>query len=340
MSESSRIPARYIAALVERFIQQGVDMSSAFNQVGGSLAQLSGVGATMTTVELDHLIQAIFDCPGFRPSMVVQAGLRLDLMDHEILGFAMLNSPTIHYAWNLNAQFFKLIVPSFKMEYRLEAQQALLRYTPLHPLSYLSLAVHFEAIASITHANVKELTRNNPPNYDIYFSTQQPSHKKVFSRLTAAKVHFEASSSPLLQIVFPAEIVQRALPTADPHALAIAEQRCRTQLATYVSEGRLADWVRMMLRESHDKLPSLPDLAATLNITAKTLERYLRKENVGFRQLANEIKSERAIALLKQGQGVTHIAYTLGYTNVVNFSRAFKKIHGLSPSAYQLASAE
>lgn len=64
--------------------------------------------------------------------------------------------------------------------------------------------------------------------------------------------------------------------------------------------------------------------------------RHLDKEGVSFRDLALAIRNERACHMLAQGtQAISQIAYRLGYSDVANFSRSFKKQNGVSPSDYQ-----
>ncbi|MNY72050.1 DNA-binding transcriptional regulator AraC [compost metagenome] len=48
------------------------------------------------------------------------------------------------------------------------------------------------------------------------------------------------------------------------------------------------------------------------------------------------IRNERACQLLADEKvAISLIAYRLGYTDVANFSRSFKKLNGLTPSDYR-----
>ena len=48
----------------------------------------------------------------------------------------------------------------------------------------------------------------------------------------------------------------------------------------------------------------------------------------------NSKKMDYAVTLLKKGKSVRYISEELGYSTPYNFSRAFKKTHGLSPAKY------
>ncbi len=92
----------------------------------------------------------------------------------------------------------------------------------------------------------------------------------------------------------------------------------------------------MMLRQAN-QIPTLTECAKVLNISTKTLQRYLQQQGVEFQNLKQQISTERAIDLLKNSKfTITHIAYELGYSNPANFTRAFNKIVGCSPQSYRL----
>ncbi|MCO6480097.1 MAG: response regulator [Phaeodactylibacter sp.] len=78
-------------------------------------------------------------------------------------------------------------------------------------------------------------------------------------------------------------------------------------------------------------------LAAEMNMSDSQLNRKLNAligQPPG--QLIRSMRLQRAAGLLKQGAGnVSEIAYATGFPDAANFSRAFKKQFGLSPSKYQ-----
>jgi AraC-like DNA-binding protein len=94
--------------------------------------------------------------------------------------------------------------------------------------------------------------------------------------------------------------------------------------------------VTMMLREASDGVPSLTELAHTLNLSARTLDRYLAREGSSFRELSTRVRHQMACELLRGGTlNITQIAYQLGYTDAANFTRAFRRQANCSPSDYR-----
>ncbi|MBV8665723.1 MAG: helix-turn-helix transcriptional regulator [Burkholderiaceae bacterium] len=98
------------------------------------------------------------------------------------------------------------------------------------------------------------------------------------------------------------------------------------------------DWsqtIGALLRQAEDCLPTLDQLAAAVNTTPRTLTRRLAREGTSFRNLALQVRNRRARELLAEGRlSISQIAYALGYTDLANFSRSFKRVCGVAPSAY------
>jgi len=73
-----------------------------------------------------------------------------------------------------------------------------------------------------------------------------------------------------------------------------------------------------------------------VNLSARTLSRYLEAENAGFRELSLQVRTERAQSLLTKGdQSVTRIAYRLGYSDVASFIRSFRDRTGRTPGVWR-----
>ena len=81
---------------------------------------------------------------------------------------------------------------------------------------------------------------------------------------------------------------------------------------------------------------SLPQVAATLNMSRATLSRKLQREGVAFQTLKDEVRRDRAIALLTGSSAtVEAIAEALDFSEPSAFRRAFKAWTGVSPRAYR-----
>ena len=89
---------------------------------------------------------------------------------------------------------------------------------------------------------------------------------------------------------------------------------------------------RLILVKFDTTLPQLTDLVQYFNTTPRTIQRKLKEEGQSFQQIADSVKKELAINLLKNpALTVNEVAYRLGYAEPSVFRRAFKKWTGVNP---------
>ncbi len=80
---------------------------------------------------------------------------------------------------------------------------------------------------------------------------------------------------------------------------------------------------------------SVAQAARLLKLSPRTFQRRLKEENTNFRRLKDNLTYSVSVDLIEQGMSFTHIASQLGYSDIAHFSRAFKRISGLTPKLYR-----
>ena len=122
--------------------------------------------------------------------------------------------------------------------------------------------------------------------------------------------------------------------------MGICKERCDAILQRMRATEEFVDQVR-------EKLLCLPcnrrhadHVAAELGVSSRHLRRKLRTENTSFQAVLDSVRLELSKDFLLQTQmPLEEIAPLLGYSELTNFRRAFKKWAGLTPSAYRSAHA-
>ena len=98
--------------------------------------------------------------------------------------------------------------------------------------------------------------------------------------------------------------------------------------------------VRRVLLEKQNGFPSLQVTARLFHMTPRTLHRRLVEEGTSYRELLDGVRRMLAVEHVKSGRlGMDEIAYRLGYTDLANFRRAFKRWEGVAPSVYRARAA-
>ncbi|WP_455221319.1 AraC family transcriptional regulator ligand-binding domain-containing protein [Kaarinaea lacus] len=77
-------------------------------------------------------------------------------------------------------------------------------------------------------------------------------------------------------------------------------------------------------------------IAALLNLSVRSMQRKLKEEGSSFKELLNQTRQELAEQYIENSRlSINEITYMLGFSDPANFSRAFKRWHGVSPSHYR-----
>jgi AraC-like DNA-binding protein len=78
------------------------------------------------------------------------------------------------------------------------------------------------------------------------------------------------------------------------------------------------------------------DISGHLNMSKRKLQLKLADENVRFKSLLDDIRSNLSKGYLnEQNLCLSEIAFLLGFSEVSSFSRAFKRWTGVSPGQYK-----
>lgn len=331
----TRMPARYFAMLCDLLKNRGFDVDGILHAAGIWPTQIYGPDATLTVPQLESLVAEVHRVSG-RTDISFELGRSIKLSSHEILGYGILTSPTIDYAVQLAARYYRLITPTFKMQYVRGRERAELYFHPVVKLSPAALQFMLEVVVVSTHEQIKGLAGPALKRYDIHVSYAEPGNAAKYRELRPARFHFGSEPLPGARMVLDIDTVAQDLSMADANALKMAEGRCEQLLRNTTQSGLMTEWITMMLRESQEGIPSLADLARLINQSVRSLDRQLGREGSRFLEISKRVRHEKARTLLHGGDlSITQIAYQLGYRDVANFTRAFKRESGVSPSTFR-----
>lgn len=337
MSDEALVPARYYVLLGEFLDSQGVSVAHWLDETGIDRRLFDEPGATLTHRQTEDLLNAAERLSG-REDIGFELGRLIKLSSHDILGFAILNCHSVDQSLRLCARHYRLITPAFTFLYERTGKSGQVLFAPALPFGSNALRLNLERHVVSFHTQLKSRLREFIGPYDIDVSYPAPKHAARYHELFPARVHFGQMAIPGVRIRLGEELLDRVLPDADMHAMRLAEKRCRQLLAEVNARSNWGDWLTMMLMGLEGQQPTLDEFARMLNVSARALQRHLSREHIGFRRLAEEVRHRRACELLRLGTiSVSQVAYRLGYTDVANFSRAFRRSSGTSPTRYAQA---
>ena len=279
-----------------------------------------------------------------RDDWALDFGRRLDINTHGPLGFAALSAPTLGEGLEVLAQFASIRGPNFAYQLRTSAGRLVFEIdTSLWPQEDLApwlieivmqvITSYFEAVIGPRVAEAT-LTFRSPP----------PPHAALYASYFASSCEFDA---PANSLSLDAALGSMPCPLYDEKTYRTSLIRCREALDALTSRGDVVTRVQNLLASHFDQLrtgsedgaqaqPRLEDLASTLCVSPRTLIRQLATHGASFRHLLEQEQRALACKLLQQSQhSVSEIGALLGYSDVTNFDRAFRRQHGMSPSQFR-----
>lgn len=138
-------------------------------------------------------------------------------------------------------------------------------------------------------------------------------------------------------IVFNSHDLMIPMKAFNPETYTILKSHIESQLKILDQKESCAEKVKSILLSSFQyQFPDIETVAEKLNLSSRTLQRQLSMENTNFKTILQQTRFDIAKHFLKDKTwSVSEISYALGYSDLGNFSRSFKKHTGQSPQDYR-----
>jgi AraC-like DNA-binding protein len=270
-----------------------------------------------------------------RTDLGFELGQRITLKSHSALGQAAQRCSTLQELLMLLERYYHMVTPTFAVRYVPGPSHCEWRIRVAAPMSQETLRMCLEMHAVSVHTDLLRMFGSDT-NIDIYLSLSSPSHVARYERLPRTRFHFSSGSLPEVRTVIPAELARRRLRPPDNRDTPGADDFRASSASGLQPAESYGDWVTLMLREAQMVQPTVTQLAALLNMSARTLARRLSSEGINFRDLSTRVRHERACVMLcDHGIPMHQIAFQLGYGDTTAFIRAFCRASGSRPAHYR-----
>jgi AraC-like DNA-binding protein len=163
---------------------------------------------------------------------------------------------------------------------------------------------------------------------------EPPSYQARYVQAFSCPALFD---QPHDAIVFRRIDLELPLVSANPKVSALFDDAAERDLIALRTPANMTQAVRDALRELlRGELPTIEQVASTLCVSERTLQRRLAREGAQFTALLDEVRLELARHYLSAGRtSLTEIAYQLGFVDPNSFFRSFKRWTGQTPDVYR-----
>lgn len=144
-----------------------------------------------------------------------------------------------------------------------------------------------------------------------------------------AEVRFGCADN---RVVIARRWLDQPMPAANPATARQLAQLCQAQMPPGQPASGLVARIEQRLALQPAKAPQLAELARELHMTERTLRRQLQAEGASYRGLLDRVRERAARRLLRErGLPLGQVAAAVGFADVRDFRRAFKRWTGHLP---------
>ena len=174
--------------------------------------------------------------------------------------------------------------------------------------------------------------------HSVRFAHRAPPSAGEHRRIFGCPVAFDAEVSA---IAFDRQSLTIPMKAPKPELCRLLEAHGQEQLRRLPSQASFLDLARhALLEELRGGDPELTHVARKLGMSGRTLQRRLSEIGTSHQALLDEVRRDLALRYLKDASlAVTEVAFLLGFSEVSNFYRAFRRWTGSTPVEYRRAAA-
>ena len=276
------------------------------------------------------------------PHLGLVIGAQLSINHHGALGFALLNCGTIKDMLSFFQRYLITRTPLFSLDIeRCQSQTIITIHSSL--MNEIVLRAMTEAMVTTLLSTIQTAlsrvstvplsTDQLPIIHRVAFRYAQPNYLAKYQQLLDRGMTFSQAHT---QISLNNVWVDKRLQTVDQTSLTQAKRFCEQELAGVVAHASWQSKVLMQVIKHTEDVPDIQGVAAQLHVVPRTLHRYLQKEGTSFKRILEQAQLAMAKQYLAEHSStIKSVAYRLGYSDVANFRRAFKRWSGMTPQQYK-----
>jgi AraC-like DNA-binding protein len=263
------------------------------------------------------------------PHAGIAAGRHYHATTFGVLGHAFLSAATVQDAVGVALRYLDLSFTFTAPTAELDGDRLVIS---LHPAALPDDVRPFlvdRDLAAI-HTVIGELATGEVPVLSVDLAHHAPPDTRSHEEVFGVRPRFSAGRD---ESVVDASVLTRALPLASPEATALCERQCEDLATRRRGKPGIAGEVRRVLELSARFEETMPVVARSLGLSPRTLRRRLTESGTSYQSLLDEVRSERATALLPTAS-VDQVAAQLGFAEAASFIHAFRRWYGTTPGNY------
>lgn len=272
-----------------------------------------------------------------RRTLPIEIASMYEVGTYDALGFACSTAENVEEAYNRLGRFIGLWVTGEWVEILPEPGGKALIYHHDLPRSFGRDLAAESAIAKIAFA-ARHASGADVRPYRIELAHDAPDDRAAFEKALGAAISF---NSPRYALHWDDAALKQPMLRADPELASFFERHAEELLSKSGAAGSSAGAVRRAVAEilpSGDLAEAM--VARRLGWSDRTLRRRLREDGASFRDVVDDVRRSMAMSyLLRDDTNIRDVAFLVGFADVSNFYRAFRRWTGGTPAEWRRSRA-
>jgi AraC-like DNA-binding protein len=323
--------ATWVKGILAMFASQGIDVPPLVRLAGIAPSRLEQPGERFGADEVSRLWELAVTRSG-NATLGLDRALTARYVDFDVVAYAMLSSPDLHSGLESLARYMAVVSDAASFELQPDADRHWLvlggsGFTV--PVPRQRYAYGMLAIMTLC----QWLTRRDVQPLAVEFKFEQPPEAQRYRSEFGCPVRY---GRPENRMLLARADLQAPLPSRNAAMLELHEQVLRGLLAKLQGAGTSHRVTAEIIRRLSRGEPRREEIAASLALADRTLQRRLHAEHTSFQQLLDEARRELAGKYLAEDRyTLQQVADLLGFVDQSNFFRACRRWFGAPPGQYR-----
>lgn len=322
----------WVKGIADMFGSQGLDVARLFEAAGIDIALLQKPDARFDPEEISRLWEFAVAWSG-NPALGMDRELTSRHVNFDMVGYIMLASPTLKAGLKNFARYLAVISDAATFELEPQGPQqcwlVLGHIGNTRPVPRQRQEYGLLALSTLC----RWITRRDVQPRAAEFIFSEPVDTAPYLRAFGCPVRF---NQPATRLLLDNTDLDTPLPSSDP---VLFDMHQRLIEARLVRLGNASTGHRVseeIIHRLHLGEPRREDIASSLAMADRTLQRRLHEEHTSFQQLLDDARRDLAQKYLAEARyTLGQVADLLGFADQSNFFRANKRWFGVSPGQYR-----
>jgi AraC-like DNA-binding protein len=329
--ELPSLPAGHALELIELLDRIGCSSAAVLERAGLARQALEVPEGRLTLEQFQTLIREAI-AASKQPWLGFSFGLCTRVPAHGFLGFAAMTAPTVRDALELAVRYTPIRTNIVRLRLELGPEQCSLTIEERFDLGLARETVLSALTVGIWKIG-QTLTQQRLGGR-VDFAFPPPDYLKLLTTDSRGTYDLRVGQTENA-MRFPSHYLALPITMAHTTAFRLAREQCEQALLELDRAG-LERRVRDVLPRLGGGVCTVDEVALKLGTSTRTLQRKLKAGGLSFSELTSEVQVRRACTLLRDHRlSVEQVAERAGYSDVSNFTRAFRRWKGTTPAAFR-----